>query len=132
MDGLKIETTVFRAESVRDLAKPPQGMRVSRRRPPRIRVQSSELAEDVTQLPTEFRGPRFLRPTKRVEEKIPVFPIISPVCQDDLCCNEGTAKVDNKSMSTVSLEREARHLLEGESRILLSEEDVLHFDLDPR
>ena len=51
MGSLKIHASVVRAESVRDLSKSPQGMCKSRRRPPCVRVQSSELSEDVTQLP---------------------------------------------------------------------------------
>src|SRR5258705_11541205 len=124
MGGLKIETAVLGAESVRDLSKSPQGMRKPRRRSPCVSVQSSDLSEDVTQLPTEFSSTRLFRLAKRVEEKVAVFPIINPVCHDDLCCNEGTTKIDNESMSTVGVEREARQLLQTESRILLSEEDV--------
>ena len=132
MGGLKIATAVFRAEAVRNLSKPPQGVRVSRRGPACVSVQSCELAKDVTQLPAEFRRSRLLRPAKRVEEKIAVFPIINPVCHDDLCSNDGTAKIDNQGMTTVGLTREARHFLQAETRVLLSEIDILHFDLDPR
>src|SRR5439155_16888643 len=132
MGGLKVATAMFRAEAVCDFSKPPQGMSVSRRRSPGVSVQSCEFAKDVAQLPTEFNSSRLLRLTKRVEEQIPVFPIISPVCQDDLCNNDGTVKEDNQSMGAVGFDRNARHVHQAESRILLSEVEVLHFDLDPR
>ena len=132
MGGLKIAATVFRVEAVRNLSKSPQSVRVARGGPACVTVQSCELAKNVTQLPAEFRGSRLLRPAKRVEEKVAVFPIINPVCHDDLCSNEGTVKIDNQSMTTVGLAREARYILQAESRILLSEKDTLHFDLDPR
>jgi len=132
MGGLKIPAAVFRGEAVRNLSEPPQGVCVSRRGPACIGVQPCEFAKDVTQLPTEFSRTRLLRLAKRVEEKIAVFPIINPVCHDDLCRNDGATKIDNQSMGVVGPEREARQLPQAESRILLSEKEVLHFDLDPR
>ena len=132
MGGLKIAAAVIRTQLVCDLSKPPEGVRVSRRRPPSVSVQSSEFAKGVTQLPTEFSGSRPFRPFERVEEKVTVFPVISPVRHDDLCSNEGAAKIDNQSVSPFGLEHKTQHLAQAESRVLLSEIDVLHFDLNPR
>ncbi len=132
MDGLKIATAMFRAESVGDFSKPPQGVRVSRRGSSIVAVQSCEFAKDVTQLPTEFSSPRLLRLPKRVQEEVAVIPIICPICHDDLSSNDGAAKINNQSMGAVGLDRQPHHVLQAKSRVLFSEEVVLHFDLDPR
>ena len=132
MDGLKIAAAVIRTELVCDLSKPPEGMSVSRRRPACVSAQSREFAKGVTQLPAEFSGSRSLRPFERGDEKITVFPVINPACHDDLCSNEGAAKIDNQSVSPFGLENKTQHLPQAESRVLLSEKDILHFDLNPR
>ena len=132
MSGLKIAATVFRAEAVRNLSQPPQGVRVSRGSPVRVCVQSREFAYGVTQLPAEFRGSRFLRPGERVEEEVIVISAISLLCHHDLCGHDGPVKVDDACMSAVRLVDETRHLLQGESRVPPSEEDSLQFDLNPR
>ena len=132
MGSLQIESAVIRSEAVSDLSKPPHSVRETSGRPAHVRPPCRQLAENMAESPTEFCGPRLLRPAKGHEKEVAIFPVINPICAHDLRREEGAVQVDNQGSTTQGVRRQSLHPLQIESRIFPSEEDALHFDLDPR